>query len=151
MYLLTRTFIQIFNFFLISEMGGLQPLWMSCLGLNPGGGGFSMPAQTGPKAHPATCTMRNESFFWDEAAGGVVLATHPHVRRLWMCRAIPIWVSSLTTETVSSETTALNSLITQKKAVLERSSLSHVTLHTLGEWELGRKKCKTSTVTTLLL
>jgi hypothetical protein len=35
--------------------------------------------------------------------------------------------------------------------LLERSSLSHVTLHTLGEWELGRKKCKTSTVTTLLL
>jgi hypothetical protein len=26
---------------------------------------------------------------------------------------------------------------------LERSSLSHVTLQTLGEWELGRKKCKT--------
>jgi hypothetical protein len=26
---------------------------------------------------------------------------------------------------------------------LERSSLSHVTLQTLGEWQLGRKKCKT--------
>jgi hypothetical protein len=35
--------------------------------------------------------------------------------------------------------------------ILERSFLSHVTLHTLGEWELGRKKCKASTVTTLLL
>jgi hypothetical protein len=28
--------------------------------------------------------------------------------------------------------------------ILERSSLSHVTLQTLGEWELGRKKCKTN-------
>jgi hypothetical protein len=29
------------------------------------------------------------------------------------------------------------------KILLERSSLSHVTLQTLGEGELGRKKCKT--------
>jgi len=30
--------------------------WMVC-GSNPGGGEFSPPVQTGPGAHPTSCTM----------------------------------------------------------------------------------------------
>lgn len=46
------------------------------------GARFSMPAQTGPEAHPSTCTMANESLYWGKAAEGAVLTTHSHVLRL---------------------------------------------------------------------
>ena len=34
-----------------------------------GGAKFSSPVQTGPGAHPASCTMGTRSFPWDKAAG----------------------------------------------------------------------------------
>ena len=44
-----------------------------------GGGGtrFSAPVQTGPVAHPATCTMGAGSFSGVKSGRGVTLTPHP--------------------------------------------------------------------------
>jgi len=42
------------------------------------GAGFPAPVQTGPGAHPASCTMGTESFPGVNGRG-VVLTTHPHL------------------------------------------------------------------------
>ena len=38
---------------------------------------FSAPVQTGPRAHPAYCTMGTGSFPWVKSGRGVTLAPHP--------------------------------------------------------------------------
>ena len=38
-------------------------------GIDPGGARFSAPVQTGPEAHPASCTMGTGSFPGGKAAG----------------------------------------------------------------------------------
>jgi hypothetical protein len=43
----------------------------------PVGARFSAPVQTGPGAHPASCTMRNGSFPWVESGRGVTFIPHP--------------------------------------------------------------------------
>jgi len=49
------------------------------------------PVQTGPGAHPASCTMGAGSFPWVKCGRGVLLTTHPLlVPRSWKSRAIPL-------------------------------------------------------------
>ena len=56
----------------------------------PVGARFSAPVQTGPGAHPASCTMGTRSFPGVKQPG-VVLTTHPHLApRSWKGRAIPL-------------------------------------------------------------
>ena len=43
----------------------------------PGGGRDFPPVQTGPGAHPASCTVGTGSFPWIKCALGVLLTTHP--------------------------------------------------------------------------
>jgi hypothetical protein len=49
------------------------------------------PVQTGPGAHPASCTMGTGSFPGVKCGRGVLLTTHPLlVPRSWKSRAIPL-------------------------------------------------------------
>jgi len=49
------------------------------------------PSQTGPWAHPASCTMGIGSFPWVKCGRDVLLTTHPLlVPRSWKSRAIPL-------------------------------------------------------------
>ena len=41
------------------------------------GARFSAPVQTGPGAHPASCTMGTGSFLWVKSGRGVTLTPHP--------------------------------------------------------------------------
>jgi len=57
---------------------------MTCFRVNsPGGGGFSMPIRSTPRAHPASCTM-GMGLFW-ENGWAVVLNIHS----LLAPRAVP--------------------------------------------------------------
>jgi hypothetical protein len=47
---------------------GIESLW---------GARFSAPVQTGPGAHPASCTMGTGSFLEVKSGGGVTLTPHP--------------------------------------------------------------------------
>ena len=61
-------------------------------GSNPGGGGarFSAPVQTGPGAHPASCTISTGLFPWVNGRG-VALTTHSHLAPgLKKDRAMPL-------------------------------------------------------------
>ena len=50
---------------------------------------ISAPVQTGPEAHPASCTMGTRSF--PGVKCGVLLTTHPFLApRSWKSRAIPL-------------------------------------------------------------
>jgi len=52
---------------------------------------FSAPVQTGPVAHPASCTMGTESFPGVKSGRGLSLTPHPLlVPWSWKCRAIPL-------------------------------------------------------------
>ena len=52
---------------------------------------FSAPVQTGPGAHPASCTMGTGSFPRGKYGRGVMLTTHPLlVPWSWKSRAIPL-------------------------------------------------------------
>jgi hypothetical protein len=42
-----------------------------------GGGGFTAPVQTGPGAHPTTCTMGTGSSPGVKSCRGVMLTPHP--------------------------------------------------------------------------
>jgi hypothetical protein len=54
-------------------------------------GRFSAPVQTGPGAHPASCTMGTGSFPGVKSGQGVTLTPHPLlVPRSWKGRAIPL-------------------------------------------------------------
>jgi hypothetical protein len=46
-------------------------------GSNPGGSEISAPVQTGPRTHPASCTMSTGSFPGVESGRGVTLTPHP--------------------------------------------------------------------------
>jgi len=46
-------------------------------GSNPGGARFPAPVQTGPEAHPASCTMGTGSFQGVRCCRGVTLTPHP--------------------------------------------------------------------------
>jgi len=60
-------------------------------GSNPGGDEIFPPVQTGPGAHPASCTMGTGSFPGVKCGRGVLLITHPLlVPRSWKSRAIPL-------------------------------------------------------------
>jgi hypothetical protein len=49
------------------------------------------PVQTGPGAHPASCTMGTGSFLGVKCGRGVLLTTHPLLApRSWKSRAIPL-------------------------------------------------------------
>jgi hypothetical protein len=55
------------------------------------GARFSAPVQTGPGAHPASCTMGTESFPGVNCGRGVLLTTHPLlVPMSWKSRAITL-------------------------------------------------------------
>ena len=55
------------------------------------GARFSAPIQTGPRAHPASCTMDNRSFPGVKNGQGVTLSPHPLlVPWSWKGRAIPL-------------------------------------------------------------
>jgi hypothetical protein len=57
----------------------------------PMGARFSAPVQTGPGAHPASCTMGTVSFLGVKYGRGVKLTTHPLlVPWSWKCRAITL-------------------------------------------------------------
>ena len=60
-------------------------------GSNPDGNEIFSPVQTGPGAHPASCTMGTGSFPGVKCGRGVLLTTHPLlVPRSWKSRAIPL-------------------------------------------------------------
>jgi hypothetical protein len=48
-------------------------------GSNSSGARFSAPVQTGPGAHPASCTMGTGSFSGVASGRGVTLTPHPFV------------------------------------------------------------------------
>ena len=48
------------------------------------GAKFSAPVQTGPGAHPPTCTVGIGSFPWVKSGRGVTLNPHPHLVPLVM-------------------------------------------------------------------
>jgi len=55
------------------------------------GARFSAPVETGPGAHPASCTMGTGSFLGVKSGWGVMLTSHPLlVPWLWKGRAIPL-------------------------------------------------------------
>ena len=54
------------------------------------GARFSAPVQTGPGAHPATCTMGTGSFPWVKYGRCRLLTTHHLVSRSWNVRAISL-------------------------------------------------------------
>ena len=59
-------------------------------GSNPGGSRFSA-VQTGPGAHPVSCTMGTGSFLGVKYGRGLLLTTQPLlVPRSWKSRAIPL-------------------------------------------------------------
>jgi hypothetical protein len=61
---------------------GIKSLW---------GTRFSTPAQAGPGAHPASCSMGTRSFPGVKSGWGVTLTTHPLlVPWSWKGRAIPL-------------------------------------------------------------
>jgi hypothetical protein len=51
-------------------------------GSNPIGDRISTPVQTGPGAHPASCTMGTGSFPWVKSGWRVTLTPHP-LLMLW--------------------------------------------------------------------
>jgi hypothetical protein len=57
----------------------------------PVGARFPAPVQTGPGAHPASCTMGTGSFPGVKYDWGILLTTHPLlVPSSWKSRAIPL-------------------------------------------------------------
>ena len=71
-------------------------------GSNPGGDEIFRSLQTGPGAHPASCTMGTGSFPGVKCGRGVLLTTHPLlVPRSWKSRAIPLLTLWATTGPVT--------------------------------------------------
>jgi hypothetical protein len=59
------------------------------------GARFSEPVQTGPGAHPASCTMGSGSFPGVKSSRGVALSPH-HLLVPWSCKnrtitLLPVW------------------------------------------------------------
>ena len=67
------------------------PTGWTVRGSNPGGARFSAPVQTGPEAHPASCTMGIGSFPGVRCDRGVTLTPHPfQYRGQKQSRATPL-------------------------------------------------------------
>jgi len=75
-----------------SAFGIATALWTGQSGNRiPVGARFSAPVQTGPGAHPASCSMGTRSFPGVKSGRGMTLAPHPLlVLWLWKGRAIPL-------------------------------------------------------------
>jgi hypothetical protein len=59
--------------------------------VSPWGARFSAPVQTGPGAHPASCTMGTGSFLGVKSGWGMTLTPHPRlVPWSWRSAAIPL-------------------------------------------------------------
>ena len=56
----------------------------------PVGTRFSAPVQTGPGAHPASCTIGTGFFLGVKCGRSVLLTTHPLLVRSWKSRAITL-------------------------------------------------------------
>ena len=54
------------------------------------GARFSAPVQTGPEAHPASCTIGTGSFTGSKSDRGVTLTPHPLLPWSWKSGAIPV-------------------------------------------------------------
>ena len=71
-------------------------------GSNPGGEEIFRHVQTGPGAHPASCTMNTGSFPGVNCGRGVLLTTHPLLPpRSWKSTAIPLPTLWATTGSVT--------------------------------------------------
>jgi len=78
------------------------------------GARFSAPAQTGPGAHPASCTMRKRSFPGVKSGRGVTLTPHP-LLVLWSRKGraitlLPLWARTGCTEPQCLYSTAITLL-----------------------------------------
>ena len=74
-----------------SSVGIVTDYGLDGPGSNPGGGRDVPPVQTGPGAHPASCTLGTGSFPEVKGDRGVMLTAHPFlVPRSWKNRAIPL-------------------------------------------------------------
>ena len=60
-----------------SSVGIVTDYGLDGPGIEPGGARFSAPVQTGPEAHPASCTMDTGSFPGVKCCRGVTLTPHP--------------------------------------------------------------------------
>ena len=60
-----------------SVVGIATAYGLAVRGSNPGGARFSVPVQTGPEAHPASCIMGTGSFPAVMCGRGVTLTPHP--------------------------------------------------------------------------
>jgi hypothetical protein len=81
----------IFGFGPGSSIGIATDYGLDGPGWNPGGEKDFPPVQTGPGAHPASCTMGTGSFPAVKCGRGVLLTTHPLlVPRSWKSRGIPL-------------------------------------------------------------
>jgi hypothetical protein len=60
-----------------SSVGIATDYGLEVRGSIPSGARFSAPVQTGPVAHPASCTMSTRSFPGVESGRGVTLTPHP--------------------------------------------------------------------------
>ena len=70
--------------------------------IEPQWGARFPPVQTGPGAHPASCTMGTGSFPGVKYGRGVLLTTHPLlVSRSWKSRAVPLPIFWATTGPVT--------------------------------------------------
>jgi len=65
----------------------------------PVGARFSAPVQTGPRAHPASCTMGTGFFLGVKSGRGVTLTPHPLLvpwsRKGRAIPLLPLWVAGL--------------------------------------------------------
>jgi len=70
--------------------------WM-VWGSNPSGERFSIPVQTGPGAHPASCTMGTGYFLEVKSGWGMTLTPHPLLvpwpRKSRAIPLLPLWVA----------------------------------------------------------
>jgi hypothetical protein len=74
-----------------SSVGIVTDYGLDGPGIEPQWGWDFLPVQTGPGAHPASCTMGTGSFPGVKCGRGVLLTTHPLlVPRSWKSRAIPL-------------------------------------------------------------
>ena len=74
-----------------SSVGIATELRVGPSGIEPRWGRDFAPVQTGPGAHPASCTTGTGSFPGLKCGRGVLLTTHPLlVPRSWKSRAIPL-------------------------------------------------------------
>ena len=74
-----------------SSVGIATDYWLDVRGSNSGGARFSALVQTGPGAHPASCTMGTGSLLGVENGGGVTLTSHLLLApSSWKSTAIPL-------------------------------------------------------------